>query len=73
MAELKIDGWLGTAEAPRPAGLPEPDLADGASLIDAGDRWLASRFAAMSEQDVQKTAAMMVGFLRRIAAPEVTP
>jgi len=43
------------------------------SLIDAGDRWLASRWSAMSEQDVQKTAAMMVGFLRRIAAPEVTP
>ena len=38
VAVLKIDGWLGTAEAPRPAGLPEPDLADGASLIDAGDR-----------------------------------
>ncbi len=43
------------------------------SLIDAGDRWLASRFSTMTEQDVQTTAAMMVGFLRRIAAPEVTP
>ena len=43
------------------------------SLIDAGDRWLAPRWATFGEGDVETTAAMMVDFLRRIAAPEVTP
>lgn len=43
------------------------------SLMDAGDRWLTPRWATLSDDDVQTTAAMMVDFLRRIAAPEVTP
>jgi AcrR family transcriptional regulator len=43
------------------------------SLIDAGDRWLATRWTSLSEEGVTTTAAMMVDFLRRIAAPEGTP
>ena len=48
-------------------------LAPGSPLIDAGDRWLATRWAQLSDDGVTSTAAMMVDFLRRIAAPEVTP
>jgi AcrR family transcriptional regulator len=43
----------------------------GLSLIDAGDRWLASNWSEFSLQKVETTAAMMVGLFRRIGEPEV--
>lgn len=39
-------------------------------LMDAGDRYLAPRFESLSEADVEPTARLMVGLLRRIGAPE---
>ena len=41
------------------------------SLLDAGDRWLASRWGELSENDVESTASMMVDFLRRLGGSEV--
>jgi AcrR family transcriptional regulator len=36
------------------------------ALMDAGDRWLADRWGELKESDVEKTAAMMVGMVRRL-------
>lgn len=37
------------------------------SLIDAGDRWLASRLDELSADDVDATARTMVGMMKRVA------
>ncbi len=53
------------------ADLPRDLLMHAAlALIDVGDRWLAERWAEMREEDVDATAAMMVGLFRRIGEPE---
>jgi len=40
------------------------------SLMEAGDRWLAERWADLGEEDVETTAKMMVDLFRRIGDPE---
>ena len=42
------------------------------SLMEAGDRWIASRWHEMGEDDVEATAKTMVGLFRRLGEPEVT-
>jgi prolyl 4-hydroxylase len=40
VAQAKIDGWFGK-DAPAPQNLPEPDIADGRCVVDAGDRMVS--------------------------------
>jgi hypothetical protein len=40
------------------------------SMMEAGDRWLASRWNEMNAASVSSTATMMVNLLRRVAATE---
>ncbi len=36
------------------------------AIMDAGDRWLATRWGEMSEDDVEPTARLMIGMFRRL-------
>ncbi len=38
VADAKIDGWFGKNKDDAPQTLPEPDIADGRCIVDAGDR-----------------------------------
>ncbi len=41
------------------------------SLLETGDRWLADRWDdAMDDEDVTATATLIVGLLKRVAAPD---
>jgi len=42
----------------------------GLALMDAGDRWLASRWDELNQDAVDETAAMMVDLFRRVGEPE---
>ena len=42
------------------------------ALMDAGDRWLLSRWNELDETSVDETAAMMVDLFRRVGEPEET-
>jgi AcrR family transcriptional regulator len=42
----------------------------GLSLMDAGDRWLASNWSEMRPEHVEETATMMVDLFRRVGAPK---
>ena len=42
----------------------------GLSMMDAGDRWLATRLPDMKPEDVDPTARMMVNLLRRVSGVE---
>ncbi len=42
----------------------------GLSLMDAGDRWLASHWNEITPDEVESTAKMMVSLFRRVGAPE---
>jgi hypothetical protein len=39
------------------------------SMMDAGDRWLASRWVEIDEEHVDATAKTMVDLFRRVGAP----
>jgi TetR/AcrR family transcriptional regulator len=46
---------------------PEDLLVQAAiAIMDAGDRWLATRWGEMSEDDVEPTARLMIGMFRRL-------
>ena len=49
---------------------PELMVQVALSMMDAGDRWLASRWTGMKPAAVKSTAKMMVGLLRRVGASE---
>ena len=49
---------------------PELMVQIGLSMMEAGDRWLASRWAEMTTESVDSIAKMMVNLLRRAAATE---
>jgi AcrR family transcriptional regulator len=51
--------------------VPEDLMAQvGLSMIDAGDRWIASRWRDLTPESAPATAKMMTDLLRRVAAPE---
>lgn len=41
------------------------------ALMDAGDRWLFSRWSEIGENDVESVATTLVGLMRRLGEPEV--
>lgn len=46
---------------------PEDLLVQAAiAIMDAGDRWLATRWGELSEDDVEPTARLMIGMFRRL-------
>lgn len=53
------------------ADLPDDLLIEAAiAVMDAGDRWLSSRWATFGEQDVEPTAVLMIGMFRRLGGVE---
>ena len=59
----------------REVGAVRTDLADdllvqvALSMMDAGDRWLATHWSEISEHEVESTARTMVDLFRRVGAP----
>lgn len=49
---------------------PELMLEIGVSMMEAGDRWLASQWKTMNADDVESIARTMVDLFRRVGAPE---
>jgi len=48
-------------------GVPDDLMVQTAiAVMDAGDRWLASRWGELSEDDVEPTARLMIGMFRRL-------
>ncbi len=43
----------------------------GLSMMDAGDRWLASHWKEITTDTVESTAKVMVDLFRRVGAPEI--